>query len=141
MELANDQSENTTYLQQGDLAWNIIKRGDQYGIRLRDHKNPRIGQLDHIPSYPLQTSYVVEAVLAPFDSPKTMTVATPLAGYSEEYQCPGILNFRINGKVIDTQYPRYDSPYVQGNKKDKTFSFSMSGKSLFLDFENMIREF
>lgn len=100
MELTNDQSKNTTYLQQGDLAWNIIKRGDQYGIRLRDHKHPRIDQLDHIPSYPIQTSYVVEATLEPFDSPKTMTVATPLAGFSEEYQCPGILNFRINGDEL-----------------------------------------
>ena len=57
------------------------------------------------------------------------------------YQLEFGKNFSINGKVIDTQYPRYDSPYVQGNKKDKTFSFYMSGKSLFLDFENMIREF
>ena len=57
------------------------------------------------------------------------------------YQLEYGLNFRIDGKVIDTQYPRYDSPYVQGNKKDKTFSFSKNGKSLFLDFENMIREF
>lgn len=100
MELTNDQSKNTTYLQQGDLAWNIIKRGDQYGIRLRDHKHPRLDQLDHIPSYPIQTSYVVEATLKPFDSPKTMTVATPLAGFSEEYQCPGILYFRIYGEEL-----------------------------------------
>lgn len=109
MDLVNDHSKNTTYLQQGDLAWNIIKRGDQYGIRLRDHKHPRIDQLDHIPSYPIQTSYVVEATLEPFDSPKTMTVATPLAGFSEEYQCPGILNFRIHGQELTLH------PFSSGN--------------------------
>lgn len=100
MNLVDDQSENTTSLQQGDLAWYIIKRGDRYGIRLRDHRHPRIDQLDHIPSYPIQSSYVVEAKLEPFDSPMIMTVATPLEGYSEDYACPGILNFRINGDDV-----------------------------------------
>jgi hypothetical protein len=100
MELFDDHSENTTRLQQGDLAWYIVKRGERYGIRLRDHKHPRIDELDHIPSYPIQTSYVVEATLEPFDSPRTMTVATPLEGFTESYECPGILNFRINGKKL-----------------------------------------
>ena len=49
--------------------------------------------------------------------------------------------FRINGEAPDTRYPRYDSPYVRGKKKDKTFTFSHNGESLFLDFENLIREF
>ena len=98
--LVDDHSENTTRLQQGDLAWYIIKRGDRYGIRLRDHKHPRIDELDHIPSYPIQTSYVVEATLDAFDSPRTMTVATPFEGLTESYECPGILNFRVNGKKL-----------------------------------------
>ncbi len=100
MELFDDHSEGTTRLQQGDLAWYIVKRGDRYGIRLRDHKHPRIDELDHIPSYPIQTSYVVEATLEPFDSPRTMTVATPLEGFTESYECPGILNFRVNGEKL-----------------------------------------
>lgn len=50
-------------------------------------------------------------------------------------------DFRINDEVIDTHYPRYDSPYVHGKKKDKTFTFSHNGESLFLDFDKMIRNF
>jgi uncharacterized protein (DUF1684 family) len=100
MELFDDQSGNTTRLQQGDLAWYIVKRGERYGIRLRDHKHPRIDELDHIPSYPIQIDYVVEATLEAFDSPKTMTVATPLEGFTESYECPGTLNFKINGKKL-----------------------------------------
>ena len=68
--LNDDQSKPTTYLQQGDLAWNIIKRGEKYGIRLRDYKHPRIEALDHIPAYPINTEYVVEAKLLPFDEPR-----------------------------------------------------------------------
>ncbi|MCK5134670.1 MAG: DUF1684 domain-containing protein [Bacteroidales bacterium] len=100
MELINDHSKNTTYLQQGDLSWNIIKRGEKYGIRMRDYKHPRISQLDHIPSYPIQTEYVVEATLVPFEEPKTMTVATPIEGFTEEYSCPGELHFRLNRKNL-----------------------------------------
>ena len=93
--LNDDQTKPTTYLQQGDLAWNIIKRGEKYGIRLRDLKHPRLEELDHIPAYPINTEYVVEAKLLPFDEPRTFTVATPVEGFTESYQCPGELHFEI----------------------------------------------
>ncbi len=93
--LNDDQSKSTTYLQQGDLAWYIIKRGEKYGIRLRDYKHPRLAELDHIPTYPISLEYVVEAQLHPFDEPMEFTVATPLEGFTETYQCPGELHFRI----------------------------------------------
>lgn len=96
LSLNDDHTENTTLLQQGDLAWYIINRGEKYGIRLRDYKHPRIAELDHIPSYPIQSNYVVEARLAPFDQPRSFTVATPIEGITETYQCPGELHFTIN---------------------------------------------
>jgi uncharacterized protein (DUF1684 family) len=95
--LMDDHSGNTTLLQQGDLAWYIIKRSEKYGIRLRDYAHPRIRELDHIPAYPVNPDYVVEATLEPFDQPRTMTVATPVEGFTESYQCPGILHFRLRG--------------------------------------------
>ena len=49
--------------------------------------------------------------------------------------------FKIDGKVIDTNYDRYDSPYAKAKKKDKTITYEYNGKSLFLDFENLKREF
>jgi len=110
MKLIDDHTKNTIRLEQGDLTWNIIKRGERYGIRLRDHKHPRIDELDHIPSYPIQTSYVVEATLEPFDSPRTITVATPVEGYAQEYECPGILNFRIKGRELTLH------PFTSGNR-------------------------
>jgi uncharacterized protein len=109
LQLLDDQSGNTTHLEQGDLAWHIIQRGDRYGIRLRDYKNPRIDRRDHIPAYPIQTSYVVEAAFEPFDSPRTMTVATPVEGYTEDYQCPGTLNFRLHGRNLELY------PFTSGN--------------------------
>jgi len=131
MVLKNDQQEQTTRLQQGDLAWYIVKRGDRYGIRLRDHKHPRIDQLDHIPAYPIQPGYVVEAKLEPFDGPRTMTVATPLEGYTETYEVPGILKFRLRGKNLELY------PFSSGNGyflviADETTAYETYGAGRFM---------
>ncbi|MCG6188608.1 hypothetical protein [Maribellus maritimus] len=48
-------------------------------------------------------------------------------------------DFMIDGNLVDKNYNRYDSPYAKAEKKDKTLIFSYNGKSLFLDFENLIR--
>lgn len=98
--LNDDQTKPTTNLQQGDLAWYIIKRAEKYGIRLRDHKHPRLEELDHIPSYPISTDYVVEAQLLPFDEPRKFTVATPVEGFTESYDSPGELHFKIREKNL-----------------------------------------
>ena len=50
-------------------------------------------------------------------------------------------DFKVDGKVIDTNYNRYDSPYAKAKRKDKTITIQYNGKSLFLDFENLKREF
>ncbi len=57
------------------------------------------------------------------------------------YQLKFDADFSINDEVIDTNYDRYDSPYAKAKKKDKTLTFEFNGKSLFLDFDNMKRDF
>jgi len=47
----------------------------------------------------------------------------------------------LNGDLVNIDYPRYDSPYVHAEKKDNSITYKFNGKSLHLDFENMIREF
>ncbi len=131
MVLNDDQSGNTTYLQQGDLVWYIIRRGDKYGIRLRDLKHPRIGELEQIPTYPVSTDYVVEATLLPFDEPKTLVVATPVEGFTESYQCPGTLHFRLNRKKLVLY------PFTSGNGyflviADKTTGVETYGAGRFM---------
>jgi hypothetical protein len=49
--------------------------------------------------------------------------------------------FRVNGEPVDTEYQRYDSPYVQAERKDPTLTFSFKGQSLYLDFSHAIRRF
>ncbi len=49
--------------------------------------------------------------------------------------------FKLDGKIVNTNYSRYDSPYVKAEKKDSTLKFEFNGKFLFLDFYNLKREF
>jgi len=59
----------------------------------------------------------------------------------EEYELTFGADFRIGGNVADTDYKRFDSPFIQAERKDTAITFAHNGASLFLDFENMIREF
>jgi hypothetical protein len=49
--------------------------------------------------------------------------------------------FKLDGKIANTNYSRYDSPYIKAEKRDSTLKFDFNGKSLFLDFYNLRREF
>jgi len=98
MKLQHDQQSNTTTMAVGSYRWFIIKRGVRYGIRLRDLEHQRLSELDHIPAYPFNKDYVVEAELVEFDSARTIEVPTVIDGFNEYYQAPGELVFRINGK-------------------------------------------
>ena len=48
--------------------------------------------------------------------------------------------FKLNGNLVQTEYQRYESPYVKADRKPDTISISHNGRELFLDFNAMIRE-
>jgi hypothetical protein len=100
LDLSYDSSGDPSYITHGDLAWYIMKRHKSLAIRLRDYKNPAIEALDHIPSYPIGPDYVVEAKLQAFDEARTITVNTPFQDYTQEYQCPGELHFKLKGRSL-----------------------------------------
>lgn len=45
----------------------------------------------------------------------------------------------VDGKKINTDYDRYDTPYVKSMRKPQTMLISYHGQSLFLDFKNILR--
>ena len=59
----------------------------------------------------------------------------------KKYQLTFDSDFLVNGVVVNTKYPRYDSPYCKADKKAQTLNFNCNGKSLYLDFFNMKRNF
>ena len=49
-------------------------------------------------------------------------------------------DFRIDGKIIDTNYPRFNSPYVLAKREPHEIRIQHNGKSLLLNFNSMRRE-
>ena len=100
LDLSYDSSGSPSYITHGDLAWYIMKRHKSLAIRLRDYKNPAIEAVDHIPSYPIDPDYVVEASLHPFEEARIITVNTPFQDYTQDYHCPGELHFKLKGNKL-----------------------------------------
>ncbi|NCA67322.1 MAG: hypothetical protein EOM87_04570 [Clostridia bacterium] len=49
--------------------------------------------------------------------------------------------FTINGTEINLDYDRYESAYINADRKASEFTFSYNEHTLFVDFENGIRTF
>ena len=121
LDLSYDRSGNPAYITHGDFGWYIMKRHTSLAIRLRDYEHPAIEATDHIPSYPIDPDYVVEAKLIPFEEVKTITVATPFQDYTQDYQCPGELHFRLKGQKMKLL------PFISGDRYFIIISDETSG--------------
>lgn len=59
---------------------------------------------------------------------------------NKKYQLEFNGEFLLDGDIVNTEYDRYDSPYIKSKRKPETLTFEFNGKSLKLDFYNMKRE-
>ncbi|MBF9014125.1 MULTISPECIES: hypothetical protein [unclassified Oceanispirochaeta] len=49
-------------------------------------------------------------------------------------------DFKVDGEIQNLEYNRFDSSYIQAERKAETMEFEFGGEKLFLDFHNRIRE-
>jgi len=79
------------------LRWNVIKREDKMGIRLRDIASKAVQNFRSIERYPTNISWRVSAKL---EAPaQTNIFITNVLGQTNTLQTPGKLVFSINGKT------------------------------------------
>ena len=95
-DIITDADKGKTQFKMGDFRWHIIKRGDRYGIRLRDINSPLVKQITEVPSFPINSKWRLEAKFEKFDTPKEIAVPNVL-GNTEFEQCYGLLKFEIDG--------------------------------------------
>ena len=101
--IITDRTGKPTLLETGSLAWFIIERGDQFGIRLRDYEHPAINELTHIECFPADPAWKIEANFEAYEEPRELLIPT-IIGTVEKNMCPGILRFNVNG-VQQEFYP------------------------------------
>ncbi len=98
MELKSDAEGRPTILQLGSLSWYIIRRGERYGIRLKDSESGRLKNFRGIESYPIDPRWRLEARFEPYDSLRIISVPTVL-GTVTDAESPGALVFEIDGRT------------------------------------------
>jgi uncharacterized protein len=81
----------------GDLHWFIIKRGTEYGIRVKDYKHPSLATFNHIDTYPIEAKWKVEATWEEYAEPKDIIVKNQV-GMDLDQQVFGALHFELGGK-------------------------------------------
>jgi len=135
MVLKNDMDTTATILKSGTLSWLIIKRGDQYGVRLRDAENPALTQFTGIACFPIDPDWRIAARLEPYDPPKKISIPTVLGTTSED-PCPGALEFQLNGETLrldpigEPGDPYYFLIFGDATNGDETYG---AGRFLYVD--------
>jgi uncharacterized protein (DUF1684 family) len=96
MELKPDD-EDSSSLRHASLVWFIIKRGDRFGVRLRDLKNNNLFSFEGVERYPVNSDWKIEAKFSPYNPTKKISVPNILGTIEEEIS-PGNLSFEIEGE-------------------------------------------
>ena len=138
LEIRTDKTGKPTLLETGSLAWFIIERGDQFGIRLRDYEHPAIDRLTHIETFPADPGWILEAAFEPYEEPQELLIPT-IIGTVEKNMCPGVLRFQVNG----TEQHLY--PVSAGKRlfvifADETSALETYGGGRFLYLDNPDRK-
>jgi len=95
--MRNDTEGQPTTLTYGSLSWYIIKRGNKYGIRLKDRESTARKEFDGIERFPVDPEWKINAKLIPYDPPKMILLPTALGTIDTSY-ASGQLVFEINNK-------------------------------------------
>ena len=108
----------------GSRRFHIIKRGERYGVRVRDPNHPARREHPPLEWYPVLASYRVRARWVPHERPQTISIPNVL-GDTEERPTPGYAVFSLQGREYRL------APVVDGNELFFIFRDLTSGKETY----------
>jgi len=115
--LKGDDSGRPDIIALNDLRMWVIKRGDQYAIRLRDLNALAYKNYKGLDFFPPSKKYKIIADFVPYPDPKKVTLDT-IIGTETEMTSPGYVKFFIDGQEYSLE------------------AFSGGSKSLFFIFKD-----
>ena len=110
IEMLSDNTGNPTILSHNTLKWFIIKRGDRFGVRLRDLEAELLSSFSGIKRFPIQDKWRIEADFIKHDPPKKIFIPSIIGTITEDYS-PGKLVFYVDNKKYSLE------PTLSGNNK------------------------
>jgi hypothetical protein len=93
-------------LKVGRLSLFAIKRGDRYGIRLKDPESPYLREFHGLEYFPPDEAYRITAKFV--SEPRKIPILNVL-GQTEPEECPGYAAFRLHGRDVRL-YPVLEEP-------------------------------
>jgi len=127
MEMKPDSEGDPTIVALGDLSMFVIKRGDQYAIRLKDKNSRMRKDFTGLTWFDVNPGYRITAEFTPFEPPKQIPVPNSL-GKTENLPSPGYVTFKLHGKNV-----RLEPVLEEPDAKELFFIFrdKTSGKTTY----------
>jgi len=100
--LQNDMSGKPTILKHGSLSWYVIKRGEQYGIRLKDSESELLKEFVNIEMFQIDPEWKIEAKFVQYNEPKEVEIPTAI-GTVEKGIAHGKLKFSIDNEEFSLE--------------------------------------
>lgn len=94
--MVDDLAGEPTVLQLGSVRFHVIKRGDRFGVRVRDTASPAIAAFNGLQHFRIDPSWRVTARLEPADPGATIEIVDITGSLSRE-ATPGSVAFERDG--------------------------------------------
>ncbi len=130
LELRPDTDAHPTLVRLGSLSIALIKRGDRFGIRVKDSESKVRREFPGLTWFPASEGYRISATFEPYPAPKEVAIPNVL-GDSYKMTSPGLLRFTING-VEQTLEPVMEDDKLFIIFRDLTTGRSTYGAGRFL---------
>lgn len=135
MQLKSDADDKPTVLRLGSLSFQIIKRGDKLGLRVRDKDNPARANFRGLEYYPANLNWRIEARFEAYNPPKPLPILNVL-GMENDEPSPGAIVFEINGKtyrldaITEKGEPKLFMIFADDTRGKETYG---AGRYLYVD--------
>lgn len=99
LELLPDEPGPPTRIRAGRVTFWLIRRGDRYGLRVRDPEHPPRRSFQGLCWYPVDPRYRVVGRLVKYDPPRKLRVPS-IIGIVTEEESPGFVEFSLEGQQL-----------------------------------------
>ncbi|HWO02628.1 MAG TPA: DUF1684 domain-containing protein [Blastocatellia bacterium] len=111
-EVRSDAKQLPDVVRLGSLSLTVIKRGDRYGVRVRDLSGKRQSEFKGLRWFPVNEAYCITAKFVAYEQPRDIEIANVLGDVSKN-PSPGYAVFSLRGREYRLE------PILEG--KDKLF--------------------
>lgn len=130
--IADTDPNGPTVVQVGTVRFQVIKRNEKIGLRVKDSDAESRTHFRGIDYFPISAKWRVEAKFEPYNPPKKVPI-TNILGMTSDEVAPGLLAFTIDGKEY-----RIEPIFEEGTKdyfiifKDQTSGKETYGAARFV---------